>query len=64
MILYYECYLNESGDAEELKTILTERDAVTVRVNYRAVEYHEGMEDIALYQGGEPGVVEFMVKVK
>ena len=64
VILYCECYLNESGDAEELKTILTERDAVTIRVNYRAVEYHEGMEDIALYQGGEPGVVEFMVKVK
>ena len=64
VILYYECYLNESGNAEELKTILTERDAVTVRVNYRAVEYHEGMEDIVLYRGGEPGEAEFTVKVK
>ena len=64
VILYCECYLSESDDAEELKTILREQDAVTICVNYRAVEYHEGMEDLVLYQGGEPGMVEFTVKIK
>ena len=60
VILYYECYLDSSS--EELKALLREGEAVTVRLYYRAVEYHEGMEDIALYQGGEPGMLEFTVK--
>ena len=57
VILVYELQLDREAEAPDAPT-------AQVSVSYRAREYREGMEDSALYTGGEAGTVTFTVSLQ
>lgn len=65
VILYYEIHTDQvQTEAGEYGPFAIQGDAVQVQLNYRAVEYREGMDDAVLYGGGEPGSAAFAVKLR
>lgn len=65
VILYYEIHTDQvQTEAGEYGPFAAQGDTVQVQLNYRAVEYREGMDDAVLYGGGEPGSAAFAVKLR
>lgn len=61
LIAYYALHLNDSDDTD----VFTPTGATAeVELSYRVVEYIEGMENSALYYGGEPGQITFTVELE
>lgn len=65
VILYYEINLNEvETETGTFGPFVPQEDTVQISLQYRAVEYTEGMENDLLYNGGKPGRVTFTVNLK